>query len=135
MIALRRQLDGRGLRILRFGLVGVAATALYVALAHLFLAVGASVELAHVAATGLSLVFSYLAQKAVTFRVSGDHRRYGPRFAIATAGLVTVSSAAVAALSAAGFADGAVVIGNAVVYPAASFLVHTFWTFAAAQAD
>lgn len=120
---------------LRFGAVGVAATLFYFGQAQGFLLLGWPVEAAHLVAQATSLLFSYFAQKRVTFGVSGGHRRFGPRFAAATAALVAVSYALVAALDAWGLAGAWVITVNTVFYPAASFVTHTFWTFAGRRAQ
>jgi putative flippase GtrA len=80
-------------KLLRFGLVGIAATAIYAVLA---LAGGAVLGLgavaASIAAYGIAGLFSYLAQKRLTFRSDGDHAREAPRF-----GLLALAGWAIAA--------------------------------------
>lgn len=116
-------------KMLRFGLVGVLGTLLYAGLAFGLQHGGIPVFWAHVFASAISLAASYAGQKVFTFGVRGQHRAMGLRFAIATAGLVTVQSALVFALSRCGLPAHQVLLASTLYYPPASFLTHTFWTF------
>lgn len=84
---------------------------------------------ASLAAQLLSLLYSYLAQKAFTFGIAGAHTRYGPRFVLSTALLVVSAQGVVWTVDAAGAGEAAALLTNAVYYPAASFLLHFLWTF------
>lgn len=76
-----------------FAIVGLAATALYAALALLFGWFGWSAVGASVAAYALAAVFSYAGHKFLTFMSPGSHASEVPRFIASTAlglGLATV---------------------------------------------
>jgi putative flippase GtrA len=81
-----RLFAGFGLKLLlRFGLVGVTATALYALLATAFVKIGLAPVRASVAAYSVAALFSYFAHKSVTFVSSGPHRSEGLRFILLTA--------------------------------------------------
>ena len=115
--------------LVRFTAVGLAGTALYAIIAFSMNAFHFSPIAAHGVASAISLVFSYLAQKAFTFRVKGNHRRTGPRFLIATALLVFLQTMLVVLLNWAEVPERATLLASTLFYPPASYLMHTFWTF------
>ena len=75
-------LSGTGHRLVRFGIVGLAATALYAlvafALTHVL---PSSAALASLIAFGISGIFSYCGHRMFTFQASGGHARSASRFA------------------------------------------------------
>lgn len=116
-------------KVVRFGLVGLLGTLLYAGLAFGLEHAGLPVLWAHIIASAISLIASYMGQKIFTFGVRSQHREMGPRFALATAGLVTVQSVLVFGLSRAAVDPQLVLTASTVFYPPSSFLIHTFWTF------
>jgi len=120
-------------RVLRFAAVGVMATLLYAALAFGLEASGLAVFHAHIIASGISLIASYLGQKIFTFGVRNQYRKTGVRFAAATALLVCTQSAIVLLLDRYGVSPGLVLLTSTLFYPPASFLIHNFWTFRTAR--
>lgn len=119
-----------GWRTLRFAIVGMAATSLYLGLAYLGVFLGGHVILVHVMAYGISMLASYFGQKIYTFGIAQQHRAYGPRFVLANVFLTATQFMIVAGLSAySQLSDYVVLTLGAVYFPAASFLIHTFWTF------
>lgn len=116
-------------RVITFLIVGLAGTAAYAIIGYSMIALGADVMVAHIAASVLSLIFSYLAQKIVTFKVRGMHRRIGPRYAIATAILLVLQVIIVGILNALDVQDTFNLLAIILFVPPASFLIHNFWTF------
>lgn len=115
----------------RFGVVGVAATALHVALV-LLLVEGPGVPplSANALAFCAALALSYFGNHGWTFAASGRHRRHFPRFAaVALAGLALnqgIMAVAVAGLGLDYRIGLAVVVA---VVPALSFLANRAWAF------
>src|SRR5580704_15120056 len=114
-------------RAARFGAVGLTATAAYLVLANLIaVPVGpASPFAAHVIALSGSIWISYAGHHAFTFRLKGRHRLHISRFTIATVLLFVLTT-----VLAYGCDRGlhmpalAISILVAVVYPAASYVIH-----------
>lgn len=81
-------------RLVRFGLVGVANTAVYYGLYRLVLALGAHYLVAHLGAWALSVVFSFLANCWFTYRVRPTRRRFlaFPLTTLVSLALTTVGS-------------------------------------------
>ena len=87
---------------MRFGLVGIAATALYAVLAHLLMDrewIGLSAVQASLAAQSWPRCFPYFTYKAVTFMSRGPHPREAPRFLLLTATGLSVTYGAPAVLT------------------------------------
>jgi putative flippase GtrA len=120
-------------RAARFGAVGIAATLSYLVLSNLIaVPVGpASPFVAHVIALTASVWISYAGHHRFTFRLNGGHGIHFSRFTIVTAALFALAAA---------FAYGCdrglhmpaleISIMVAVLYPAASYVIHSLWTFA-----
>ncbi|WP_040577624.1 GtrA family protein [Methylopila sp. M107] len=73
------------LKLGRFALVGIAATALYAVLAWLLVAfAGAAPLVASVVAYAGASCWSYLAHRSITFRSGRAHAAAVPRFALTT---------------------------------------------------
>lgn len=117
-------------RGVRFLVVGLGCTALYFVIAIGLVYAKLHVTVAHIIAYAISITASYAAQKILTFRIRGDHRRAAPRFIIATAAIAAVQFALIVGLSKAGLDDRLTVLISTLYYPAASFVVHSLWTFA-----
>jgi putative flippase GtrA len=119
-------------RAVRFGVVGIGATLAYLVLANLIaVPIGpASPFVAHVIALTSSIWISYVGHHSFTFRLSGQHGVHFSRFTIVTAVLFALATA---------FAYGcdrglhmsalAISVLVAVLYPAASYVIHSLWTF------
>lgn len=116
-------------RTVRFAVVGVTCSAIYVGITLAALNMGASLMVAHIVGYAISIVCSYLGQKIFTFRVRRQHMRSGSRFLIATACVAAAQYVLVLALGYTQLSPEFIVIISALFYPAASFTVHTFWTF------
>ena len=116
-------------RVFRYGIVGGIGTAIYFGLTLLLNHGGLILPIAHWLGYGVSIVFSYYAQKKYTFQMDGQHRRAGPRFVIATAGIAAGQFLIVLILDRFGLAPWMTVAAASVYYPFASFTVHSLWTF------
>jgi putative flippase GtrA len=132
-------LAGFGPKLLRFGLVGIAATALYAALAVLLMErrwIGLPAVYASLAAYAAAALFSYLAHKSVTFMSRGLHRTEAPRFVLLTAAGLAVAYAAPALLTGVlGLPGIAPVLVTCVLIPALNLLALDRWVFARRNPD
>jgi putative flippase GtrA len=116
-------------QLFRFAIVGLVATASYYVTMRLFmLLLGAPLPQAHLAATILSLLVSYVGHHGV--QVEGRHPYYFRRFCITSAALFCLPStflrgATTALIIRPEAAAGMVALG----YPAASLALHWVWSF------
>jgi putative flippase GtrA len=138
--ASKKHLAGLGLKLLmRFGLVGIAATVLYAALAMVFMNwewVGLATVQASLAAYAGAALFSYLAHKSVTFMSLGRHRTEAPRFLLLTATGLAVAYLAPALLTGMFGLPGIVpVLVTCILIPALNLLVLDRWVFAERKSD
>jgi putative flippase GtrA len=120
--------------LVRFGLVGIAATALYAALASLLMSrewIGLSAVQASLAAYAAAALFSYLAHKGVTFMSRGRHRSEAPRFLVLTATGLAVAYCAPALLTGMlGLPAIVPVVSTCLVIPVLNLMVLGRWVFA-----
>jgi putative flippase GtrA len=79
-----RRLAARHAEKLRFGLVGVANTALDFVLLFAFVALGVNQYVANYLSTSLAIVFSYFMNRRFTFRSEGTKRREVVPFVLVT---------------------------------------------------
>jgi putative flippase GtrA len=136
----KRLVGGFGPKLLmRFGLIGIAATALYAALAIVFMNwewVGLTIVQASLAAYAAAALFSYLAHKFVTFMSRGRHRTEAPRFLLLTATGLAVAYAAPALLTGMLGLPGIVpVLVTCILIPALNLLLLDRWVFARRRPD
>lgn len=118
-------------KLLRFGLVGGAATLLYglfaVALQELF---APPVLLGHALAYHLAIPASYLGQRSFTFRYRGSDRRALKRFLVTAAVAFAISTAAVYGVEAwLGWPYLAGTLITMLVVPLVSFATMLLWVF------
>lgn len=118
-------------RIVRFGIIGLAATVLY-AVAALGLEAGAGLPpvTASLAAYAVAAVFSYCGHKFVTFMSPGAHGEEAPRFAAVTAagfGLALAIPFLVTGL--AGLPSWLAVALTCAIVPVFNFVVLDRWVF------
>ncbi|MES0000061.1 GtrA family protein [Mesorhizobium sp. M0051] len=118
----------------RFGLVGVAATILYAALADVFVKserFGFSPVQASLAAYAAAALFSYLAHRSVTFMSRGLHRSEAPRFLLLAAIGLAIAYGAPALLTAKlGLPLIFPIMITCLLVPAINFVVLHRWVFA-----
>ncbi|RWN52851.1 MAG: GtrA family protein [Mesorhizobium sp.] len=129
-----------GLKLLaRFGLVGIAATILYAALAAAFAKwerIGFSPIQASLAAYAAAALFSYLAHKSVTFVSGGSHRSEAPRFLLlAVTGLAVAYGAPALLTVKLGLPLIIPVLATCLLVPAINFVVLDRWVFAKRSPD
>ncbi|MER9584956.1 GtrA family protein [Mesorhizobium sp. M0276] len=130
-----RPAAGTVLKLLaRFGLVGVAATILYAALADVFVKserFGFSPVQASLAAYAAAALFSYLAHRSVTFMSRGLHRSEAPRFLLLAAIGLAIAYGAPALLTAKlGLPLIFPITITCLLVPAINFVVLHRWVFA-----
>ncbi|WP_245525683.1 MULTISPECIES: GtrA family protein [unclassified Mesorhizobium] len=135
-----RSTVGAGLKLLaRFGLVGIAATILYAALAIAFAKwdrIGFSPVQASLAAYAAAALFSYLAHKSVTFMSSGSHRSEAPRFVLLTVtGFAVAYTAPVLLTGKLDLPPIIAVVVTCLLIPAVNLLVLDRWVFADQRPD
>ena len=119
------------MRIIRFGVVGVGATATHMGTAVLCVELaGLSPELATTIGMGASMGVSYFGHQMFTFGVKADHRTYVPRFLVSTViayllnvGLVALITEVLDLPYQVAFAVVAVVI------PLSNYLIGRLWVF------
>lgn len=132
---LREKLLDTG-RALRFGLVGIASSAVYLLLFNLTAQpIGPLSALsAHVAALGCGIAVSYSGHHLYTFRRTGGHALYFSKFVITTAALFALTSGvAFAGDRWMGYPPAVISMINVVLYPALSYVIHSVWTFGDAR--
>jgi putative flippase GtrA len=135
-----RSIAGFGLKLLaRFGLVGIAATILYAALATALLEwdrIGFTPVQASLGAYAAAALFSYLAHKSVTFMSGGSHRTEGPRFLLLTATGFAVAYAIPTLLTMKlGLPPIIPVLVTCLLIPAVNLFVLDRWVFAGRRPD
>ena len=119
------------MRIARFGVVGVGATATHMATAVLCVELaGLSPELATTIGMGASMGVSYFGHQMFTFGVKADHRTYLPRFLVSTV-IAYLLNVGLVALITEGLRQpyqlGLAVV--AVVIPLSNYLIGRLWVF------
>jgi putative flippase GtrA len=120
------------MQMVRFAIVGGLATGLFLLCQYLFIGV---LHLPTVVGTALSFAIglpaSYLGHHTLTFRRSGAHLHYGPRFLVVTAIMLLLSNGlAFVLIEMAGFNYLAASAGIGIVYPLGSFFLQRLWVFA-----
>jgi putative flippase GtrA len=125
-------------RAFRFGLVGVAATLTYLGIVNLVAVPVGPLSPFHAHLVGLcgSIGLSYAGHHAFTFARKGRHGFYARRFAVITTVLFILSSAVAFACDRYLHLSAALIsVLITVLYPGASYLSHSLWTFAEGRAD
>ncbi len=119
------------MQLVRFAIVGGLATGLFMVCQYLFIGVLHFPTLLGTAMSfAIGLPASYLGHHSLTFRRSGAHLRYGPRFLIVTAIMVMLSNGLTFfMIEIAGLnylaASGAI----GIIYPLGSFFLQRIWVF------
>ncbi|RJT26025.1 GtrA family protein [Mesorhizobium waimense] len=131
---------GRALKLLtRFGLVGIAATILYAALAAAFAKserLGFTPIQASLAAYAAAALFSYLAHKSVTFVSGRPHQTEAPRFFLLAATGLAIAYGAPALLTVKlGLPLIIPVLVTCLLVPVINFFVLDRWVFAERSPD
>lgn len=120
--------------LIRFGLVGIAATALYATLATILMNrewFGLTAVQASLAAYAAAALFSYVAHKSATFMSRGRHRTEAPRFLLLTAMGFAVAYMAPALLTGVLRLPAIIpVLVTCILVPVLNLLVLDRWVFA-----
>lgn len=115
-------------RLMRFGLVGGAATLLHLCVAmSLHFGLDVSVQLANSIAFGTAFFVSFLGHHRFSFRSARSHRQTFPVF-VASAGLGYLASAVVLEL-AQGAGSGLSLVVAVAAVPAVTYFASRFWVF------
>ncbi len=115
--------------VLRFGVVGVAATLSYLGLSLLLLHWGMLPQLANLAAFLASTAISYLGHYFFTYRANGSHLRLSARFIAVTIALSLLCSLLHQLVLWAGVSPRLAAVAVTLAYPPLSFLLNHFWAF------
>ena len=116
--------------IVRFGVVGVAATLAFLGASLFFLDRGMAPRLANLSAFGVGTLTSYLGHYFFTYRSGGSHLRLGTRFLLVTAGLVGMGIVLHHIALLVGATPRQAALFVTVAYPPLSFALNHFWAFA-----
>ena len=121
----------RILKVVRFGIVGIAATATYLAVAILLPAIGAaSPATAALVASGVSVFVSYFGHHTFTFARKGRHDFYLPRFLLqwmVLTGAASLGTYVLTDILAMNYRLAAVLV--ALAYAASSFVANNIGVF------
>lgn len=120
---------GEAWQILRFGMVGGAASLTYLASSIVLLELGMAPLAVNLAAFAISLALSYLGQYYFTYRAAGAHRMLSRRYAISTAILIAVCTGLHWALLRLSLDPRLASLAVTLTYPLLSFLLNHGWVF------
>ncbi|WP_292534033.1 GtrA family protein [Mesorhizobium sp.] len=120
-------------RLIKFALVGIAATVLYALCACLFSSAGSrylSPATASVAAYAVAAIFSYLGHKFFTFMSAGSHQFEAPRFAALTgSGLAAAYLLPLLLVGQLGLPVAIPILLTCILIPVVNFVVLERWIF------
>ena len=119
------------MELVRFGVVGIVSTAVYLLLSISLTKLNiADPFLSSILAILVSFVISYLGHYAFTFKVSGSHTKYFPRFGATQIAIFVMLSGLSGILFKMTFLDPIIInCGIAIVWPVLSFLLNKKWAF------
>lgn len=118
------------LKIVRFALVGVIATAIYIGISFMLLNCDWNPRLVNLIAFISSTLASYFGHYFFTYRAQDSHWRLGAKFILATAILTAICGIFHAVILAFGVSPAWAVIVVSMTYPPISFALNHFWAFA-----
>lgn len=126
-----------GLGFVRFGIVGVAATFIHVAVFSLLVELfGVAPVAASVPAFATAMLASYGVNRRWTFRAQGSHRAHLPRYAlVASTGLGLNVLITYVVVNLLGYWYGLALAFVVTMVPAATFLLNRNWAFKTAPAS
>jgi putative flippase GtrA len=127
---LKRRLLAEAGSILRFGLVGIAASATYILVALILKREGLSPQGANVAGVTASTTISFLGHLFYSFRKDRITLNYVARFLVMSAAVYAFSSAGThLGVAWFGWSHGVVVLTLAACIPLFTWTVGRFWVF------
>ena len=120
---------GEAWQILRFGVVGAAASLTYLISSIMLLGLGFAPVAVNLAAFAISLVLSYLGQYYFTYRAAGAHRMLSARYAVSTAILIAVCTALHWGLLQLSLDPRLASLAVTATYPVLSFILNHGWVY------
>lgn len=120
---------GEAWQILRFGMVGAAASLTYLISSIGLLGLGFAPIAVNLAAFAISLTLSYLGQYYFTYRAAGAHRMLSARYGVSTAMLIAVCTALHWGLLRLSLDPRLASLAVTVTYPVLSFLLNHGWVY------
>ena len=120
---------GEAWQILRFGMVGTAASLTYLISSIVLLGLGMAPVAVNLAAFAFSLALSYLGQYYFTYRTAGTHRMLSVRYAASTAILIALCTALHWGLLQVSFDPRLASLAVTLTYPVLSFLLNHGWVY------
>lgn len=125
-----RARPGEPAAIVRFALVGVAATLVYLGVSLVLLGWGMAPQPTNLIGFLLGTATSYLGHYFFTYRSGDNHLRLGARFFLVTAGLALLCSGLHQIALLFGAEPRLAALFVTVAYPPLSFGLNHFWAFA-----
>ena len=125
-----RPRPGEPAAIVRFGIVGVAATLVYLGASLVLLDRGIAPHPTNLIAFVLGTVASYFGHYFFTYRSDDSHLRMGTRFFLVTAALMALGAALHHLALLVGATPRQAALFVTVAYPPLSFALNHFWAFA-----
>lgn len=117
-------------RILRFGMVGIVATAIHTGVALAMLPTVGSLFLANLVGFLVAFVFSFLGQALWTFQIRVGRRAAAMRFFVVSGGSFLFSNLVLTAAKASGILpDWAALVVAIAVIPVCNFIAARLWAF------
>ena len=130
MTSLFARIRAEAPRVLKFGVVGIAATAIHTAVAFATLPFVGSPFLANLAGFLTAFVFSFLGQALWTFNVTRGRRAAALRFFMVSGGNFLLSNVVLGAAKASGLVPNWVALLIAIaVIPPCNYVASRLWAF------
>ena len=120
---------GEAWQILRFGMVGAAASLTYLISSIGLLGLGFAPIAVNLAAFAISISLSYLGQYYFTYRAADAHRVLSARYGVSTAVLIAACTALHCGLLRLSLDPRLASLAVTVVYPVLSFLLNHGWVY------
>ena len=115
--------------VMRFGLVGAAATLTYLVCSIILLGSGIAPVTVNLIAFAVSLTLSYLGQYYFTYRAANAHARLSLRYAIATLVLIAICSILHRGLLQLALDPRLASLAVTIAYPLLSFILNHGWAY------
>ena len=125
-----RARPGELVAIIRFVMVGVAATLVYLGISLILLGWGLAPQLTNLVGFVLGTATSYFGHYFFTYRSCDSHLRLGARFFLVTAGLAMLCAGLHELTLLSGASPRLAALFVTVAYPPLSFGLNHFWAFA-----
>jgi putative flippase GtrA len=115
--------------VMRFGIVGAAATLTYLACSMVLLGAGVAPVKVNLIAFAVSLTLSYLGQYYFTYRAANAHARLSLRYALATLALIAICSILHRGLLQLAVDPRLASLAVTITYPLLSFILNHGWAY------